>query len=126
MPFYLTIEEVLLYTEALVGPSSVRELGLLASAMTIPQMSVFGQDAYPDLASKAAIMLYSICRNHPLVDGNERLAWTCARAFLLLNDADMSFEVDEAEQMVLAVATGDMDPQALSAIIRHYLVGSAS
>ena len=41
------------------------------------QASAFGAyEAYPTLGEKAAALLHSIVRNHALVDGNKRLAWT--------------------------------------------------
>ncbi|MGH3478934.1 MAG: type II toxin-antitoxin system death-on-curing family toxin [Nocardioidaceae bacterium] len=48
--------------------------GLLEAALARPQASVAGQDAYPTLDHKAAAPLHSQARNHPLVDGNKRLA----------------------------------------------------
>jgi death-on-curing protein len=35
-----------------------------------------GAEAYPDLAVKAAALLESVARFHPLIDGNKRTAWT--------------------------------------------------
>jgi death-on-curing protein len=58
---------------------------LLESALARPRASVFGQDAYPDLHLKAAALLHSPARNHALVDGNKRLAWTACRTFLAIN-----------------------------------------
>jgi prophage maintenance system killer protein len=34
--------------------------------------SVFGNDAYPSIESKAAHLLYFIIKNHPFNDGNKR------------------------------------------------------
>jgi len=64
---------------ALDGPVSVRDYRLLEAALARPQASVAGQDAYPTLDHKAAAPLHSQARNHPLVDGNKRLA--LARGF---------------------------------------------
>lgn len=49
-------------------------------------------------------MLHSLVRNHALVDGNKRLAWLAARIFCLLNGRDLTYTVDEAEQMTLEAA----------------------
>ena len=73
MTVYLQLEDLLALMEELgVGP--VRDLGLLDSAAHRPQTSLFGEDAYPDLHTKAAVLLESLTRNHALVDGNKRLA----------------------------------------------------
>jgi death-on-curing protein len=69
---------------------------------------VFGDPAYPDLFSQAGALLHSLVR-HTLVDGNKRLAWSAARVFLLMNDVDLEYDVDDAEQMVLRAARGEDD-----------------
>lgn len=60
-------------------------------------MSVFGDDAYPRFADKAAALMHSLVRNPPLADGNKRLAWSALRAFCILNGRDLAYTVDEAE-----------------------------
>ena len=66
-----------------------------------------GHDAYPTLHEKAAVLLESIARNHPLVDGNKRLAWHAATVFLLLNGKTLAApSVDAGEEFVLGVAQG--------------------
>ncbi len=99
----------------------VRDLGLLPSAAARPQTTAFGRQAYPDLADKAAALMHSLARNHPLVDGNERLAWSATRVYCLLNGTDLVMDVDNAEQMVLAVAAGDLDARELAKVISRHL-----
>jgi hypothetical protein len=73
---YLTTRDLLAITDAALGPGTpIRDAGLVDSAAHRPRTTAFGQDAYPDLHTKAAAILHSILRNHPLVDGNKRLAW---------------------------------------------------
>ena len=65
--------------DAAVGAEvMVHDVGLLESALGRPRATVFGDDAYPDLHTKAAALLHSLARNHALVDGNKRLAWAAA------------------------------------------------
>jgi len=72
---YLTVEEVLeINAEVMGGKHTLRDRGLLESAVARPQASAFGVDAYPDLASKAAALLHSLILNHAFVDGNKRTA----------------------------------------------------
>ena len=76
MSRYLTIEQALVIARyAVGGPVQVRDLGLLDAAVHRPRAGMFGQDAYPDVFTKAAALLHSLAANHPLVDGNKRLAW---------------------------------------------------
>lgn len=104
-----------------LGDVAVRDHGLLASAAARPATTVFGEDAYPTFAEKAAALMHSLARNHALVDGNKRLAWAATHVFCLLNGHDMAFGVDEAETLVLAVARGDLDAPDIAASITAHL-----
>ena len=83
--------------------------------------TAFGQEAYPDLHVKAAALLHSILRNHPLVDGNKPLAWVACRTFLIFNGADFTPDVDDATQFVLDVASSaEDDLQKIAAVLRQW------
>lgn len=88
------------------GDPAIRDLGLLQSAAARPGTSVFGADAYPDLATKAAAMLESIVRNHALVDGNKRLGWLATAVFLELNGFNASkISNDDVYDLVIWIAS---------------------
>lgn len=104
---YLDLEDLLDIARRVVGEGVVvRDYGLLHSALSRPRASVFGADAYPDLHHKAAALLHSLARNHALVDGNKRLAWTVCRTFLAVNGEWISAPEDERFDFVISVATG--------------------
>ena len=63
----------------------VKDMGLLDSALQRPKTSLFGEDAYPDLQTKAAAMLHSLIKNHPMVDGNKRTGWLLFLSFIAAN-----------------------------------------
>jgi death-on-curing protein len=69
--------------------SMIRALGLLDSAAARPRTSAFAEDAYPTIELKAAALLHSLARNHPLVDGNKRLSWLAVVVFLDLNGCEV-------------------------------------
>ena len=50
-----------------------------------------------------------IAKNHPLPDGNKRLAWQALTMFCLLNGYQLEVPADDAVDLMLAVAAGDMD-----------------
>jgi prophage maintenance system killer protein len=54
----------------------------------------FSADAYPDLFTKAAALLHSQARNHPLVDGNKRLAWLATHVFCATNGVELDPDDD--------------------------------
>jgi death-on-curing protein len=118
---YLSIEDLIEIAVGVVGDVSIRDHGLLASAAGRPQSSAFGEDAYPTFAAKAAALMHSLARNHPLVDGNKRLAWAATRAFCLLNQRDLVFTIDDAEQLVLSVARGELDVPDMTAVLERHI-----
>lgn len=117
---YLSVEDLLEIAAGVIEHVVVRDAGLLAAAAARPQMTVFGDDAYPTFEDKAAALLHSLVSNHALVDGNKRLAWSAARVFCLLNGRDLTYSVDEAEDLMLSAASGQLDvPQISSWILAH-------
>jgi death-on-curing protein len=110
---YLTTEQALrIARHAIEGPVEVRDVGLLDAAVHRPRASVLGQDAYPDLMTKAAALLHSLARNHPLVDGNKRLAWLATYVFCAKNGVELDPSDDEAYALVVSVAAGDVSDVA--------------
>ncbi len=102
---YLTLEDVLALIEDLgVGP--IRDIGLLDSAVHRPQVAVFGDDAYPGVDEKAAVLLESLVGNHALVDGNKRIGWLATVVFYGLNDISLEAPDDDAFDLVAAIAAG--------------------
>lgn len=110
MTVYLTFEHVLTINEQITGGRFIRDAGCIESACGRPRATAFGEDAYPSIWEKAAALMQSIACNHGFVDGNKRTAWIAMTAFLDANGhpLDSSFSDDDAEEFVLAVATGTM------------------
>ncbi|MFB8773079.1 type II toxin-antitoxin system death-on-curing family toxin [Streptomyces broussonetiae] len=108
---YLSAEDVLAIAGRAVDDQRivVRDAGLLESAVHRPSAAMFGQEAYSDLFDKAAALLQSLAVNHPFVDGYKRTAWVSCVVFLALNDVQLRPDVDAAERLVIAVATGSVD-----------------
>ena len=118
MTRFLTTEQAMrIARRAVGGPVEVRDLGLLDAAVHRPRAAVLGQDAYPDLLTKAAALLHSLARSHPLVDGNKRLAWLATYVFLAKNDLVLDPDDEEAYELVVAAAAGEIDD--VTDIARH-------
>jgi death-on-curing protein len=107
---YLTLPELLHIAErAMGGEVKVRDHGLLESAAGRPQAMAFGADAYQGLDAKAAALLHSLARNHALVDGNKRLALAALIAFYGINGRRLTLTNDDADDLVMRVAAGELD-----------------
>lgn len=122
-PYYLDVEDVLTAARHAAGAAvDVRDFGLLTAAVARPSATVFGQDAYPDLYTKAAALAHSLARNHALIDGNKRTAWAAAWVFLGVNGEPLGepLDVDAAEELVLAAAQGMKDVSELAENLRGF------
>ncbi len=106
---YLDIEDLLHIAKRTLGNVEIRDLGLLEAAVARPQASAFGEDAYPSTVEKTAALIHSIARNHALVDGNKRLALAGGVAFLGINGLRLTISNDEAYDLIISIATGQLD-----------------
>jgi death on curing protein len=121
---YLTLAEVLHIHEGVIaqagGLSGVRDLSALESALSQPKASAGGTDAYPSLVEKAAALCYSLCSNHPFMDGNKRVSHAAMEVFLILNGREIRASVEEQEQLMLGVASGTRSRAQLTAWLQEH------
>jgi len=99
------------------GAEGVRDKGALESALARPQnLAAYEQ---PDAAALAAAYAFGIGRNHPFVDGNKRTAWVVARLFLAANRIPLNFQREDAIQIMLALAAGELSEDELATWFRE-------
>lgn len=121
---YPSLRDLQRIAERSIGPDvSVRDYGLLESACARPQTTVMGDDAYPTLPEKAAALVHSLAKNHPLIDGNKRLTLAGLIVFLGINGRRLTWSNDEAYDFVMDVAEGRVDD--VQTIARRIEAGSA-
>ena len=118
---YLELADILKLGQEIISDFRIRDLGLLESAVARPRTSVFGEDAYPTFPDKVAALMHFIARNHALIDGNKRLAWSAARLFCLMNDVDIKMNRDRAYELVVAVASGQIDLSELCVSLKKVI-----
>lgn len=105
MTRYIAIAEATAVAAAL--GFTVRDMGLLSSALARPAAGMFGTDAYAMLELKAAALFSSLGRNHALFDGNKRFSWIITLTFLELNGVRIDTPDDDAFALVMANARGE-------------------
>ena len=118
---FLDLDDLVDLARRLLGdPPPIRDIGLLGSAAARPQTTAFGDDAYPDLLTKAAALLQSIVNNHALVDGNKRLGWLATAVFLELNGVKASrASNDDVYDLVIWIAATNPDLDEISTRLRR-------
>jgi death-on-curing protein len=117
---YLEIEDALQVVDRY--GFHIRDIGLLASALARPATTVMGVEAYPQLTAKAAALLESVARFHPLIDGNKRTAWTLMVLMLWINGYRHDFTTDAAFDLVVGVAAGVVSLEDSAGMIASHLV----
>lgn len=126
---YLTLSEALELHRRVIGQSGgalgVLNLGALESALAQPRMTFGGRDLYPSIVDKAAALGYSLIQNHSFLDGNKRTGHAAMEVFLLLNGFEIRSLVDEQERIVLQVASGEMDREALTLWLRDHVTAKS-
>ena len=118
---FLDLDDIVDLAIALLGdPAPIRDIGLLGSAVARPQTTAFGEDAYPDIFTKAAALLHSIVKNHALVDGNKRLGWLATAVFLEINGIEISrASNDDVYDLVIDVAAGQPTVDTIAERLRQ-------
>jgi death-on-curing protein len=129
--YFLTLDDIAELGAATLAREGqqfvIADVGLLQSALARPQVTVFGEDAYPTLHMKAAALIESLARNHALVDGNERLAWVATVLFLALNGSDLAApSVDAGKQFVLGVAQGHLKLGDIAGTLESWIVPTSA
>lgn len=102
------------------GDPTVRDLGLLESAMAMPKQQFGGEFLHPDIPSMAAAYGFHICKNHPFIDGNKRAATAAMLMFLSDNGWSYDATADEAEPVILSLAAGSLDKESLTTWVRAH------
>ena len=101
------------------GSHGVRDKGLCESAVYRPQASFGGQDLYPNLLLKAAVLGHSLISNHPFVDGNKRVGYEAMRLMLRLNGYDINASLKRKYDFVMAIAENKINEQAIAEWLKN-------
>jgi death-on-curing protein len=102
------------------GASGVRDEGLLDSALSRP-LNKHSYEGCTDLVVLAAACGFGLARNHPFVDGNERVAFLAVGVFLAINGRGLNATPIEAIDTILALAAADLDEAQFAQWIRAHL-----
>jgi len=123
---FVEVDDVLHYHRRLIelygGSQSLRDMGLLQSALAMPAAQFGGEFLHPSIAEMAAAYLFHIVSNHPFIDGNKRIGAAVARIFVLLNNH--AFDPDQTEygDLVLGVASGKLGKTEVGVFFKKHVL----
>lgn len=122
---FLTLDEaMLIHAESMAkfgGSQGLRDVHLLQSAMAMPASGFGGDYLHEFPHGMAAAYLFHVAANHPFIDGNKRTALMCALMFLDVNGYVLAVEKPIAQDMVLAVASGQMEKNEVAAFFERHV-----
>jgi len=96
------------------GTLGIRDEGLLDSALEQPK-AMFGEAyLHESLAKMAAAYGFHICKKHPFIDGNKRIALVAMDAFLQKNGFELAASEKDVYEVIMKLASGDMTKEELT------------
>jgi death-on-curing protein len=123
----LSIADFLLIAEAVLDIDADRlahiaDLGAADSALAAPFAGWGDADLYPAPAVKAAVLCSRLIRNHPLPDGNKRVAYLAMRELLARNGYEwIRPDDDKTAEMVERLAASDVSEDDFAAWVADHV-----
>jgi death on curing protein len=102
------------------GRPGVQDTNLLDSALAQPKMTVGGKFVHRTLFDKAAAYGFYICKNHPFVDGNKRVAFVLMDIFLQKNGWEIVAHEKEAHSTIMKLADGKLTKSQLAKWLKEH------
>ncbi len=119
---FLSVDDVLFIHQDTIenegGSPGILNLGLLESAVAMPQQQYHGEWLHGDLAAMAAAYLFHIAQNHPFEDGNKRTAAMSMLVFLDANGAKKRPKPAELEAKTMKMASSQSSKEELTVWMR--------
>jgi death on curing protein len=122
----VTLTDVLLIHEMLIevfgGMRGVTEQGFgkIEAAIAAPDLSMFGEDLYPELQSKAAVLFFRLARAHGFSDGNKRVALVALLLFAERNGACIDADGDALYEFTIAAANTSTQDEVAAWIVERW------
>jgi death-on-curing protein len=120
-PSFLSFAEILeiqrVQTENYGGDLTLRDRGLLESALAMPQSTFGGEFLHTTLFAMAAAYAYHIAENQPFVDGNKRTGLAAALVFLALNDIEIEDPKGRLYGAMMDISARKLSKEGLAALL---------
>jgi len=123
-PVFLSLDEVIEIHRDMIerygGSAGIRDMGLLQSAVAVPQAGFGREFLHADLFEMAAAYLFHIVQNHPFIDGNKRVGSAAAMVFLELNGVEVKVSNELLAATVPDLAQGKIAKAAITEFLRTH------
>lgn len=96
------------------GTPGIRDERMLDSALEQPKMTYGGKYLHHTIIKMAAAYGYHLCKNHPFVDGNKRIALVAMDVFLQRNGYEIIASEKETYRMMFELSCGKTSKEKLT------------
>lgn len=106
---YLKASHIIFFNEDIITTNTpdeilgVREPGALKMFVNAPKETLLGQELYPTIYDKAAILMINIATKHVFHNANKRTAFVSTNVFMEINGYESDFEFEEGIDFVIWV-----------------------
>lgn len=120
----ISLAEILLYHQKIIdrtgGTKGIRDIGLIEAAFNNACSTFDGEDLYPSIEDKIAIITYALINNHGFVDGNKRIGIAVMLLLLQMNNIRINYMQDELVELGLGLASGQFKKESLKDWIENH------
>lgn len=127
---YLKVEDIIRINAKLITKTSqgeligIKDAAALDMAINQPKQIVFGEDLYPTIYDKAAILAINLAKRHPFQNANKRTALVSMLVFFNMNGYITELDRQEAVQFILNITTSKQEFDELKRSVTIYLKNS--
>lgn len=122
----LTKDEVLHLHEKLInstgGLAGVRDIDALESSIINCMQTFDDKDLYPTVIEKSARTAFSICKNHPFIDGNKRTAILAMLVLLEINGFNLNYSQEELAALGFGIADSTVSYEGIVEWIKQHKI----
>ena len=125
---YLTVRDIVKINAKLITSKGemigVRDVVALERTVEQPKQIVFGEELYPSIYDKAAILSINLAKRHPFQNANKRTALVVMMTFFMMNGYKTTFSREETVSLLLTITTSSVEFDQLKANVAGYLKDS--
>ena len=102
------------------GKAGLRDVALLQSALAQPKVTVGRKFVHKSVFDKAAAYGFHLCKNHPFIDGNKRVAFVLMDLFLQRNGWEIAANEQDAYSLMIDLSSGNVSKTELSSWLKNH------
>jgi death-on-curing protein len=102
------------------GKAGIRDVALLQSALAQPKVTVGRKFVHKSVFDKAAAYGFHLCKNHPFIDGNKRVAFVLMDLFLQRNGWEIAANEEDAYSLMIDLSSGNVSKTELSSWLKNH------